>query len=158
MGMGNAAGENRAVCAIENALASPLLNSNDITGAKSILINISSGTGEHELTMDELGDITDYMYATASDDALIIRGLSSEAALGENISITVIATGFEANSLIEPAKPRRAKTVEMLNGTDYVPPPHLIPDKTEENFNVHQKGQPSIISDAEDEYQGVLDP
>jgi cell division protein FtsZ len=157
MGMGIAAGENRAVCAIENALASPLLNSNDITGAKSILINISSGTGENELTMDELGDITDNMYATASDDALIIRGLSSEATLGENISITVIATGFEANSLIEPAKPRKVKTIEMLSGTDYVPPPHLIPDKTDESFNVHQKGQESIISDSEEEYQGVLD-
>ena len=55
MGMGKAAGENRAIKAIENALASPLLNSNDITGAKSILINISSGIGEHEITMDELG-------------------------------------------------------------------------------------------------------
>ena len=157
MGMGIAAGENRAVYAIENALASPLLNSNDITGAKSILINISSGTGEHELTMDELGDITDYMYATASDDALIIRGLSSDKTLGENISITVIATGFEANSLIQPYKSRKAKTVEMLNGTDYVPPPHLIPDKKEESFKVHEKDQKSIISDFEEDYQGVLD-
>ncbi len=157
MGMGIAAGENRAVCAIENALASPLLNSNDITGAKSILINISSGTGEHELTMDELGDITDYMYATASDDALIIRGLSSDPTLGENLSIIVIATGFEAASLIQPVKARKAKTVEMLSGTDYVPPPHLIPDKNEESFNVHQKKHTSIISDAGDDYQGVLD-
>ena len=73
MGMGKAAGENRAIKAIENALASPLLNSNDITGAKSILINISSGSGEHEITMDELGEITDFMYDAASDDALIIR-------------------------------------------------------------------------------------
>ena len=55
MGMGQASGEGRALKAIENALASPLLNSNDITGAKSILINIASGRGENELTMDELG-------------------------------------------------------------------------------------------------------
>ena len=73
MGMGKAAGENRATRAIQDALSSPLLNSNDITGAKSILINISSGIGEHEITMDELGEITDYMYDCASDDSLIIR-------------------------------------------------------------------------------------
>ena len=85
MGMGTAAGENRAVKAIENALASPLLNSNDITGANSILINISSGTGEFEITMDELGEITDYMYDYASDDALIIRGLSKEESLNEEL-------------------------------------------------------------------------
>src|SRR5664279_5236176 len=70
MGMGKASGENRAIRAIEDALSSPLLNSNDITGAKSILINISSGIGEHEITMDELGEITDFMYDAASDDAL----------------------------------------------------------------------------------------
>ena len=85
MGMGKASGENRAIKAIENALSSPLLNSNDITGAKSILINISSGIGEHEITMDELGEITDYMYDAASDDALIIRGLSKDENLNEEI-------------------------------------------------------------------------
>jgi cell division protein FtsZ len=83
MGMGSASGENRAIVAIESALASPLLNSSDITGAKSILINISSGTGESEITMDELGEITDYIYDVASDDALIIRGLSKDESLGE---------------------------------------------------------------------------
>jgi len=61
MGMGIASGENRAVKAIESALSSPLLNSNDITGANSILINISSVSGDHEITMDERGEITDYM-------------------------------------------------------------------------------------------------
>jgi cell division protein FtsZ len=156
MGMGAAAGENRAVRAIENALASPLLNSNDITGAKSILINISSGTGEHELTMDELGEITDYMYEVASEDALIIRGLSSDNALGENISITVIATGFEANSIIQPTKPKKPKKVELLS-TSYITPPRRIPEKIEESFKVHEKGHKSIITDFEEEAQGVFD-
>ncbi|HBE40721.1 MAG TPA: cell division protein FtsZ [Bacteroidales bacterium] len=157
MGMGIAAGENRAICAIENALSSPLLNSNDITGAISILINISSGKEENELTVDELGEITDYMYSVASDDALIIRGLSSVENLGENLSIIVIATGFEANSLIQPIKPKKAKTVELLGGSNYASPPHKIADKTGESFKVHEKSLKPIISDFEEEYQGVLD-
>lgn len=157
MGMGTAAGENRAICAIENALASPLLNSSDITGAKSILINISSGTGDYELKMDELGDITDYMYDVASDDALIIRGLSSDESLGENVNIIVIATGFEANSLIQPVKPKKHKTVEVLGEDTYNPPPHLIPDKSSESFKVHEKENKTIICDFEEDYQGILD-
>lgn len=156
MGMGTAAGENRAIQAIENALASPLLNSNDITGAKSILINISSGIGEHELTMDELGEITDYMYEAASEDALIIRGLSQDETLGENISVTVIATGFEANSIFQPYKAKTKKQVEVLGNTGLVPP-KIIPERTEETFKVHDKGKHnSIIADFEEESQGEL--
>ncbi len=156
MGMGIAAGENRAIRAIENALASPLLNSNDITGAKSILINISSGNGEYELTMDELGEITDYMYDAASDDALIIRGLSQDETLGENISVTVIATGFEANSIFTPYKHKKPKTVEILTNNGIVPP-RPIPERHEESFSVHEKGRKSIIADFEEESQGTID-
>jgi cell division protein FtsZ len=153
MGMGTASGENRAIRAIDNALASPLLNSNDITGAKSILINISSGRGDHELTMDELGEITDYMYDAASDDALIIRGLSQDESLGENISVTVIATGFEANSIFQPYKPNKKKKVELLPNNDAVPPT-IIQGKHEETFSVHNKGHRSIITELEEESQG----
>jgi cell division protein FtsZ len=153
MGMGTAAGENRAIKAIENALSSPLLNSNDITGAKSILINISSGTGEHELTMDELGEITDYMYEAASEDALIIRGLSQDNTLGENISVTVIATGFEANSIFQPYKAKKPKKIELLSNTSVIPP-RIIPEKNDETFRVHEKGHKSIITDFEEESQG----
>jgi cell division protein FtsZ len=155
MGMGMAAGENRAINAIENALASPLLNSNDITGAKSILINISSGVGEHELTMDELGEITDYMYEAASEDALIIRGLSQDETLGENISVTVIATGFEANSIFQPYKAKKQKKVELLSNTGVVPP-QIIPQKNDDTFTVHDKGGRSIITEFEEESQGEI--
>jgi len=158
MGMGIAAGEDRAVCAIENALSSPLLNSNDITGAKSILINISSGTAQNELTVDELGEITDYMYSVASDDALIIRGLSSDENLKENISIIVIATGFEATSFVQATKPKRTKTVELLGGGSYPAPVNKTTENPNENFTVHEKNsKTSIIADFEEEYQGVLD-
>jgi cell division protein FtsZ len=156
MGMGQAEGENRALKAIENALASPLLNSNDITGAKSILINISSGTGANELTMDELGEITDYMYETASEDALIIRGLSQDENLGGNVSVTVIATGFPSNSIFTPYKRPKAKKVELLAVNNPVLP-HVVPDKGEDVFTVQEKSSRSVISNIDDEIQGELD-
>ena len=158
MGMGAAAGENRAIRAIENALSSPLLNSNDITGARSILINISSGRGDHELTMDELGEITDYMYEAASEDALIIRGLSQDESLGENISVTVIATGFEANSIFQPYKAKKAKKVELLANNNVIPQ-HIIPERNDDTFTVHDKdkGHKSLITDFEEESQGIID-
>jgi cell division protein FtsZ len=156
MGMGTASGENRAIRAIENALASPLLNSNDITGARSILINISSGEGENELTMDELGEITDFMYEAASEDALIIRGLSREETLGENISITVIATGFEANSIFQPYRIKKQKKIELLLNADIVPP-RVIPERNDELITGRSMRERSIITDLEEECQGVFD-
>ena len=156
MGMGKAAGENRATRAIEDALSSPLLNSNDITGAKSILINISSGIGEHEITMDELGEITDYMYDCASDDSLIIRGLSKDENLKDEISVTVIATGFESNSIFQPYKPKKPSKVELMPNKNAIPP-RIIPETGEDVFSVHEKGKKSIITDFEEESQGVID-
>jgi cell division protein FtsZ len=156
MGMGKAAGENRAIRAIEDALSSPLLNSNDVTGANSILINISSGSGEHELTMDELGEITDYMYDAASDDALIIRGLSKDENLNEEICVTVIATGFESNSIFQPYKPKKPSKVELMPAKNAIPN-RIIPETGEDVFSVHEKGKKSIITDFEEESQGVID-
>ncbi len=156
MGTGLAAGENRALKAIENALASPLLNSNDITGAKSILINISSGAGANELTMDELGEITDYMYEMASEDALIIRGLSRDDTLSDNISVTVIATGFPSNSIFTPYKHPKPKKVELLALNNPVPP-HVIPDKGDDVFAVHDKTSGSIVSSIDEGLQGEID-
>jgi cell division protein FtsZ len=156
MGMGTAAGENRAIKAIENALASPLLNSNDITGANSILINISTGSGEHEITMDELGEITDYMYDAASDDALIIRGLSKDENLNEEICVTVIATGFEANSIFQPYKPKKPNKVELLTTKNAIPG-RFKSGNADDVFSVHDKGKKSIITDFEEESQGVID-
>jgi cell division protein FtsZ len=157
MGMGLAAGENRAIRAIENALASPLLNSNDITGAKSILINISTGHGDHELTMDELGEITDYIYDVASDEALIIRGLSKDDNLKEDISVTIIATGFEASSIFKPySKPKEKQMVELMTNRTPIPQ-RIIPETGEDVFTVKEKSRKSIITDIEDESQGTID-
>jgi cell division protein FtsZ len=151
MGMGSASGDNRAIKAIENALASPLLNSNDITGAKSILINITTANGENELTMDELGEITDYIYEVASDDALIIRGLSRDENLREEVSVTVIATGFEANSIFQPyVRPKEKQTLN-LQTTNNPEPQRIVPEEGIDVFTVHQKSRRSIITDMDDE-------
>jgi len=95
LGSATAEGENRAQAAIENALNSPLLNDNDIRGAKWILININSSEGEHEFTMDEVEIIQNYLIGQAGEDTDVILGLGYDNTLGNEISITLIATGFE---------------------------------------------------------------
>ncbi len=95
LGSATAEGENRAHIAVENALTSPLLNDNDIRGAKWILININSAEGEHEFTMDEVEVIQNYILSQAGDDTDVILGLGYDSSLGAQISITLIATGFE---------------------------------------------------------------
>jgi cell division protein FtsZ len=117
MGNGSASGEDRAINAIQEALTSPLLNSSDITGARSILLNITSGTGANELTMDELGEITDYIYDAASDEALIIRGISRDESLADSISVTVIATGFAPSSILKPYQTETKKEKVTLDST-----------------------------------------
>jgi cell division protein FtsZ len=158
MGMGKALGENRAIKAIENALASPLLNSNDITGASSILLNISSGMGEHEITMDELGEITDYMYDVASEDALIIRGLSKDNALNEEISVTVIATGFEANSIFQPYKKKELwQKVDLIPNNTNTTFKEIVSEEPDELFVVQERGKRSKVNDFRFEAQQVFD-
>ena len=95
LGSASAEGEERAQHAIENALNSPLLNDNDIRGAKWILININSAEGEHEFTMDEVEIIQNYLLSQAGEDTDVILGLGYDNTLGSEISITLIATGFE---------------------------------------------------------------
>ena len=97
MGTGVANGENRAEEAVNHALNSPLLNNNDIRGAKNILLNITSGT--QEATMDEVGKITDFIQNRAGFDADLIWGNGKDEALGEELSVTIIATGFSRSAI-----------------------------------------------------------
>ena len=99
MGTGIASGVNRAVIAVEEALNSPLLNNNDIMGARNILLNITSGI--EEITMDEIGDITDFVQEKAGNSADLIWGNGVDEALGDRISVTIIATGFSTSSIPE---------------------------------------------------------
>ena len=95
LGSATGEGENRAQMAIENALNSPLLNDNDIRGAKWILININSAEGEHEFTMDEVEVIQAYLISRAGEGTDVILGLGYDSTLEAAIGITLIATGFE---------------------------------------------------------------
>jgi len=95
LGSAAAQGEDRAQRAIEEALNSPLLNDNEIRGAKWILININSSEGDHEFTMDEVDIIQNYLISKAGEHTDVILGLGYDQALGPNIGITLIATGFE---------------------------------------------------------------
>src|SRR5918993_634758 len=98
LGSSAVAGDNRAHKAIEEALNSPLLNDNDIRGAKWILININSSEGEHEFTMDEVDVIQNYLLSHAGEDTDVILGLGYDNQLDKKIGITLIATGFEHKS------------------------------------------------------------
>ncbi|MEE9372474.1 MAG: cell division protein FtsZ [Saprospiraceae bacterium] len=99
MGNSIAEGDNRARKAIQEAMSSPLLEENDIRGAKNILLNITSG--QDELTMDELAEITDYVQEEAGYGTDMIFGTCRDMSLGKNISVTIIATGFNENTLVK---------------------------------------------------------
>ncbi len=97
MGSATAEGENRAIEAVTRAISSPLLNDNEIEGANYILLNITSG--EDEITMDEIDDITDYIQNEAGYTAELIWGNGLDESLGNKVSVTVIATGFGKKEL-----------------------------------------------------------
>ena len=99
MGTGIAEGENRAIDSVTKALASPLLNDSEIRGANYILLNITSGV--EEITMDEIGDITDFIQDAAGLDATVIWGNCTDETLGDKVSVTVIATGFSGGSSLD---------------------------------------------------------
>ncbi len=92
MGSATASGSNRAQNAITKALDSPLLNDNKIEGAKNVLLLIVSGTSE--VTIDEIGEINDYIQSEAKTNVDIIMGVGEDDSLGESIAVTIIATGF----------------------------------------------------------------
>lgn len=108
LGSATAKGDSRAQKAIEEALNSPLLNDNDISGAKWILININSSEGEHEFTMDEVDIIQNHLLGRAGEHTDVILGLGYDNSLGSSLGITLIATGFEHK---DPFPVRNADTV-----------------------------------------------
>ena len=105
LGSARAQGEDRAQVAIQQALNSPLLNDSDIKGAKWILININSQKGETEFTMDEVETIQEYLLTQAGPDADVILGLGYDESLEDDISITIIATGFDQKLPLSEQKP-----------------------------------------------------
>jgi cell division protein FtsZ len=111
MGSSSAEGENRALKAVEGALLSPLLKDNEIEGARYILLNISSG--DKEVTMDEVTVITDFIQEEAGLAADLIWGNCRDEALGDKLSVTIIATGFQTKDEREKEQSSK-KIVSML--------------------------------------------
>lgn len=126
MGSFAAEGEDRALQAVEGALASPLLKDNEIEGARYILLNISSGL--REVTMDEVSIITDYIQEKAGLSADLIWGNCTDESLSDKLSVTIIATGFQTSeervneeknkkkiSLLTPEEAPLVRPVEPVN-------------------------------------------
>jgi cell division protein FtsZ len=111
MGSAETRGDNRAIKAAQQALASPLLDNKDIMGAKKILLSIISGD-EAELQMDELTTITEYIQQQAGDEAEVIFGHGVDSGLGDRIRVTVIATGFFSEGKMKK-KPEEKKVHEL---------------------------------------------
>ena len=112
MGSAQATGENRAQEAIVAALDSPLLNDNKITGCKNVLLLIVSGT--EEITIDEIGEINDFIQEEAGHNANIIMGVGDDPTLGTSIAVTVIATGFAADQQHEIVNTEAKKIIHNL--------------------------------------------
>lgn len=115
MGSFAAEGDNRALRAVEGALASPLLKDNEIEGASYILLNISSGT--KEVTMDEVAIITDFIQQEAGLSADLIWGNCTDDSFGEKLSVTIIATGFQTLEQRQVEKSQQRK-VSLLTPDD----------------------------------------
>ena len=131
MGASTAVGESRAKKAITTALDSPLLNDNKITGAKNVLLLIVSGN--QEITIDEIGEINDHIQAEAGYGANIIMGVGEDENLGEAISVTVIATGFDVDQQNDITNVEPKKVVHALED-DQTMEHDLTPAETIESF------------------------
>ena len=118
MGSFVASGADRARIAIQSALDSPLLNDNKITGAKNVLLLITFGSDE--ITIDEISEINEYIQSEAGHNANIIMGIGEDEKLGDSISVTVIATGFNVEQQIEIVNAEPKKIIHSLDGEQKV--------------------------------------
>ena len=125
MGSAKEAGVDRAKTAIVKALDSPLLNDNKITGAKNVLLLIVSGT--NEVTLDEIGEINDFIQDEAGYDANIIMGIGDDEELGDAIAVTIVATGF--------AKDQQS----TITNTEVKKIVHTLEDEQKATYNFEQK-------------------
>jgi cell division protein FtsZ len=141
MGSGRANGENRALQAVKQALESPLLNNNDISGARNILLNITYG--QDEITMEEVGVIIDYVQHAAGDDADLIWGNGCDPSLDEDLKVTVIATGFGTNSIPELYVKERNVEIISLNSEQHATKVELVNDTPEiDTAPIRQNSKP----------------
>ncbi len=146
MGSAAAEGDSRALKAVEQALESPLLNDNDISGAEYVLLNITYG--EKEVTMDEITEITDFIQDAAGSTADVIFGHAKDETLGAKLSVTVIATGFASTPItgFEKAPKRNVTTLEEDRKAEVTTP---MNSPTETTTNVWADAKE--VTEAQDE-------
>ena len=153
-----------AVEAVKRALNSPLLNNNNIMGAKNILLNIVSG--EKEVTMDEVTEINEYVQNESGYMADLIWGNTKDLSLGEKITVTVIATGFEMDAIPEfnVLKNAAKKVVELSNTHSKKDVPFIIEGqdgsiKTIGNTNVEvlESDENDFLQDANNKFNENTD-
>ena len=185
MGSAVAEGENRAIKAVEHALASPLLNDNDIKGARYVLLNMEYGS--EEITMDEIADITDYIQEEAGLTADVIWGYGENETLDNSLSVTIIATGFnvgeaKAAESIKPKETRKVMSLEdnvnttLTNPINQAPPapieqknsiePYVKNDDSQKSieFNLSSNSTPSVspsqekLEEPKDTFEPYLKP
>ena len=155
MGAASSSGNNRANDAITKALDSPLLNDNRITGAKNVLLLIVSGN--EEITIDEIGEINDYIQEQAGYGANIIMGVGEDSELLDAISVTVIATGFNVDQQNEISNTEPEKIVHELEGNNlfsHVSEINESDDKIDEEIEIENSDK--IIHTLEDEVQNEM--
>lgn len=148
-GTASAEGTNRASMAVSAALDSPLLNDNHIKGAQNILLLLTSGEGKHEITIDEIGEITDHIQREAGGNANVIMGIGSQNEEGSKISCTIIATGFPTGKRVLPSD--KPEMVIHTLDEDKQHPPSIDPLNTEDSSERLGGSQ------EEDEEQIVMD-
>lgn len=157
MGSAQATGGNRAQDAITKALDSPLLNDNKITGAKNVLLLIISGS--EEITIDEIGEISDHIQAEAGHSANIIMGVGEDESLDDSISVTIIATGFDVEQQNEIVNTEAKKIIHTLE--DEQKAEHeLSPKKTSSSYDAAAPQEEKIVHtlSLEDEDDDLEEP
>ncbi len=154
MGSAAAEGDSRALKAVEQALESPLLNDNDISGAEYVLLNITYG--DKEVTMDEITEITDYIQDAAGSTADVIFGHAKDDTLGEKLSVTVIATGFQSSPItgFEKAPKRNVTTLEDEKKAEVKEP---LSSPTETNANVWS-GAKEVTEEQDEPFLKKVEP
>ena len=162
MGSGSASGANRAQDSIVKALDSPLLNDNKISGCRNVLLLIVSGT--EEITIDEIGDISDFIQEEAGNNANIIMGVGEDQNLGSSIAVTIIATGFnadqqhdifntEAKKIIHNLEDDQKMEHQLLDSIEIEEvEPTLVPVSDEVPSSIHEFEADSTAIDKEEDF------
>ena len=156
MGSAEVEGENRAMKAVETALSSPLLNDNDIHGARYILLNITYGA--KEVMMDEISEITNFIEDAAGVGADVIWGHGYDESLGDKLSITLIATGFgaEDNLIVPLEKPEPRKVVDLQDEKKMVEIKQPLKNPIQEDTsNRIESDEPFVINKSQQEEQTI---